>query len=50
MGRRTVLYSRNMKGGYIVVELEEVGFEGVDCIHLAQDIRVVNIVRNLRVP
>jgi hypothetical protein len=30
-----------MKGEYIVVELEEVKVEGVVCIYLAQDIRVV---------
>jgi hypothetical protein len=39
-----------MKGEYIVVELKEVGFEGVDFIHMARDFRVVNIVKNLRVP
>jgi hypothetical protein len=39
-GRSTILYSGNLKGKCIVVELKEVGFEGVACIHLSQDFRL----------
>jgi hypothetical protein len=53
-GKETTMKIKTYVGGYIKLDLREIGWGGMDCINLVQDRdqwrAIFNTVMNLRVP